>query len=151
MMSRYLLIISCSRSKDKTKDKLPAIKRYTGVYYKILNKLKKEEKLCRDLDIIIISAKYGFLRANDLIDYYDQKMDKRRAELLNKQIISNFKEYFKNKSYKEIFVNLGKEYMTAIKGFEKFIPSSTKIIVAKGGIGKKIKQMKNWLISINKI
>jgi len=148
MMGRYLLIISCSGSKDKTKDKFPAIKRYTGVYYKILNKFKKEEKLCKDLDIIIISAKYGFLRPNDLIDYYDQKMDKRRAKLLNKQIISNFKEYFKNKSYKEIFVNLGKEYMIAIKGFEKYIPSSTEIIIAEGRIGKKMKQMKNWLSSI---
>jgi len=57
----------------------------------------------------------------------------------------------KNKSYKEIFVNLGKEYMIAIKGFEKFIPSSTEIIIAEGGIGRKMKQMKNWLISINKI
>ena len=147
-MGKYLLVISCSKSKDKSKGKLPALVRYTGICYKTLNKLKRENNLSKSLDIVIISAKYGFLKSDDLIEYYDQKIDNRIAIILNKQVVSEFKKYLKGKRYKEIFINLGKEYMVALKGFEKFVPPSTKIIIAKGRIGEKIRQMKNWLLSI---
>jgi len=36
-----------------------------------MNKIKRENRFSKSLDIIIISAKYGFLRPNDPIEYYD--------------------------------------------------------------------------------
>jgi len=146
---KFLLIVSCSGKKNKTKKKIPAIKRYEGVYYKVINKLKRENKFPSNLDIIIISAKYGFLKPNDLIENYDLKMNKKQARKLNKSIVRDLRNYIRDKKYKEIFINLGKDYMLSIRGFEQFIPKETKIIVANGGIGKKMKQMKEWILNLS--
>ncbi len=146
-MSARLLIISCSNKKDDSKNKLPAIKRYTGAYYKVLNKLMRENKFPEDVELLIISAKYGLLKPNELIDYYDLKMTYEQAKLLNKRIISKLKIYLKNKCFDEIFINLGKEYMASISGFQELIHPRTKVIIAKGRIGERMKQMKEWLCS----
>ena len=145
---KFLLIVSCSGKKNKTKKKIPAIKRYEGVYYKVINKLKRENKFPSNLDVIIISAKYGFLKQNDLIENYDLKMNKKQARKLNKSIVRDLRNYTRDKKYKEIFINLGKDYMLSIEGFEQFIPKETKIIVANGAIGKKMKQMKEWILRL---
>jgi len=84
---RFLLIISCSGRKDKTEGRISAIDRYDGVYYKVIKKLRREDKLPENLDIVIISAKYGFLKPDDLIENYDMRMDEERAKRLNSCIV----------------------------------------------------------------
>jgi len=37
--------------------------------------------------------------------------------------------------------------MLAIEGFEKLFDKDTKIIYAKGGIGQKTSEMRNWILS----
>lgn len=147
-MSEYLLILSCSNQKVRNNGLIPAIDLYNGVNYKVIHKLKKENKLPNNLDIIIISAKYGFLKSNDLIEYYDQPMTKERALKLRLKILKELKKNLKGKIYAEIFINLGKTYLLAIKGFEEFMSKQTRIIYAEGKIGQKVKEMKNWLLKI---
>lgn len=38
--------------------------------------------------------------------------------------------------------------MLSVNGFEEFISKETKIVVAEGKIGKKMKQMKNWILRL---
>ncbi len=147
---RFLLIISCSKRKNNSKNQMIAIERYDGVFYRIIKKLKRENKLPEKLDIIIISAKYGFLKSTDLIENYDLIMNMKQAVKLNFYIIKDLNDFISDKYYKDVFVNLGKEYMCSIKGFEKLFPNKTKIIIPKGGIGIKMKLMKNWIINIDK-
>lgn len=60
---KYLLILSCSKTK-KNIDRTPAIELYDGMYYKVL---KKNYPTNANLDILILSAKYGLIESNELI------------------------------------------------------------------------------------
>ena len=147
-MSEYLLILSCSDQKVRNNGLIPAIDLYNGVNYKVIHKLKKENKLSKNLDTVIISAKYGFLRSNDFIEYYDHLLTKERALELKSDVINGLKEFLKDKNYAEIFVNLGKIYLLAVDGFEDFVSKETKITYAKGRIGERMAKMKEWLLNI---
>ena len=76
----------CSKNKNKTCDSKPAYliyesKRISWLY----NKSKKE-----DVQLLILSGKYGLINANDSIDYYDQLLLKENiishASLVEKQL-----------------------------------------------------------------
>ena len=98
------------------------------------------------LDIIIISAKYGFLKADEKIDDYNVRMTKERAQELHPTIIHELKEFISKREYKEIFINLGKDYMPAIKGIENL--TNCPILYAQGRIGEKMSALKKWLTLI---
>jgi len=144
-MKKHLLIISCSERKNKSRELLPAIERYTGAWYGVINKLKRENKFPSNLDVVIISAKYGFLRSDDMTEYYDLKMNKRRAIELNNNIIKEFKKLFEHEHYESIFINLGKDYLPAIEGLQNLIPN---LLFAKGRLGVKKREMRKWILSI---
>ena len=146
---RDLLVLGCSNQKFESENLIPAIERYNGVNYKVLKKLRRDEGLPFDLDIVIISAKYGFLRADTPIEYYDQPMTKERALELRPDILNDLKGYLKGRNYAEIFINLGKTYLLAIEGFESFVPKQTGIIYAEGKIGERMAKMKAWLLNIS--
>lgn len=146
---RNLLLLGCSNQKFETENLIPAIERYNGVNYKVLKKLRRDKEFPYDLDIVVISAKYGFLKADIPIEYYNQPMTKERALELRSDILNDLKGYLKDRNYAEIFVNLGKTYLLAIKGFEEFVPKQTRIMYAEGKIGERMAKMKEWLFWIN--
>lgn len=90
-MKKRLIIISCSDKKNTQPGLLPAIQRYKGAWYGVINKLNREGDLPENLDVFIISAKYGLINSEMLIENYEQKMDYKRARELNKPIISKLK------------------------------------------------------------
>jgi len=50
------------------------------------------------------------------------------------------------KEYDEIYINLGKELLRVIEGFELALPSTTKVTYAQGsGMGPKMTHMRDWL------
>ena len=147
-MKKYLLIISCSDRKNRTDGLLPAMKRYIGAWYEVIEKLRREDRLPQNLDTVIISAKYGFLKSNDLIKYYDLRMTEDRAEELNPKILDDFKSLLSNNRYEAIFINLGNDYMPAIKGLEHIISQDTKLNFAEGRVGERKSQMKKWILSL---
>jgi len=141
-------VISCSESKNRVEGLLPAIERYTGAWYQVINKIKGEKRFPKDLDIVIISAKYGFLRPSAPIEYYDLRMNERRAQEMNREILNKFRSLFKNIRYDSVFVNLGKNYLSAVKGIEDVIPEGAKIVYARGRVGERKSQMKGWILSV---
>jgi hypothetical protein len=145
-MSRYLLIVGCSQKKNPSPYPLKAIDRYDGVNFRVIKKFKRERKLPGNLDIVIVSAKYGFLRPDDYIDDYNLRMTKQKARSLHSQILSHLRDLFSNNDYQEIFVNLGKDYLPAIKGIEDSV--SCPIVHAEGRIGEKMGAMKRWITRI---
>lgn len=145
-MARYLLIVGCSQKKNPSCNPMKALDRYEGVNFKVIKKLREEGKIPSTLDVVIISAKYGFLRADDYIDDYDVRMTIQRALELHSQVLSQIKELIKN--YGEIFINLGKDYMPAVKGIENF--ATCRILYAEGRIGEKMSAMRKWIIRIGR-
>ena len=143
-----LLILSCSNTKNKSVNSLPAIECYDGINYRVIRKSFREKNI-ENLDIAIISAKYGLLNPADTIEYYDMKMTKQRALDLRQELLYKLKNLLVTKDYSEIFVNLGKNYLLAIDGFEEHLSNDQILIYAKGGIGQKASQMKKWILGLN--
>jgi hypothetical protein len=91
-----------------------------------------------------LSAEYGLFKASTLINYYDRKMTETRAVELNQKLLTELQVIFQKK-YQELFLSLGKIYMTAFVGFEKHVPKETKIIINKTTEGKRLSDLKEWL------
>ena len=142
------MIISCSDKKNTKPDLIPAIQRYKGAWYGVINKLKREGNFPDNLDIHIISAEYGLINSETQIKNYDQEMDYTRARELNGPILNKLEKIISKTSYESILVNLGSTYMTAISGLEKIVPYTTKIQFLKGRIGERKRDMKEWILSI---
>jgi len=133
--SRRLLILSCS---NKKKDGLmKAIELYDGPAYHIVrNYLKRSPD---NIDIKILSAKYGLIDPDLAISTYDQKMTNEKAL----EYIKKYKNIIKDfvQKYDDIFVYGGKYYKMVIKEVIK----SNKIKYSERGIGKQLSQLKRWL------
>ena len=110
-----LLIISCSRRKNPTSKKLPAIERYDGPIFQVLRKFLKEcPKDARTLDVYILSAKFGLITLQQKIPYYDMQMNVQRATELNPKVIAAAQEILARNCYDKVFICMGKHYRLAI-------------------------------------
>ena len=69
-------LVGCSKSKDKSPGLLPARERYTGrIFRAALAYSKKTHGMT-----FILSAKYGLLRPDDEIPFYEQRLSGSKAE-----------------------------------------------------------------------
>ncbi len=153
LSERHLLIISCSKTKNSqlrnNEDiKLPAINGYDGKIFLTLRKAFREG-LGHNVDVLIISAKYGLLRATDEISYYEERMTKQKAGELRDRVLSKLKLIVTNGgNYRKIFVMLGKDYFEAISGLSALIDIPVDIIKMEK-IGKAQQKLRNLLLRLN--
>jgi hypothetical protein len=64
----YLLIVTCSQRKRSDLELLPALERYDGIFFRILRKALREGHWSGTLEVLIISAKYGLLELDTVIE-----------------------------------------------------------------------------------
>jgi cytoplasmic iron level regulating protein YaaA (DUF328/UPF0246 family) len=129
---------------------MPAIKRFDGVYFRLLRKCLRERKL-RNVDILIVSEKFGLIWSKDKIPYYEVQgkmgalnLDKNTLEKIRQENLQKLKKIVNR--YSEIYVNVGREYLKLIEGFEKF--ATSKVTYSSGkGLGPKALHMKQWITS----
>lgn len=140
-----LLILGCSQRKISNLSPAPALHLYDGVNYRVLRKILLERGWPAGLQIKILSAKYKLIDATEIISCYDQRLDKTVAKKINKEVLAKLRKFSVPHT---VFINLGRDYMPALNGLEEIFPGS-KIIVASGGIGKKMQAMKRWLKGLN--
>ena len=124
---------------------IPAMNRYDGTTYRILRKLQRDGEM-PPLRVLILSAKYGILLPETPIGYYEQLMSKERAEELRPEVHKRLDEEFSKLGFQhEIFINMGKTYMHALDGYNLSY-HTLEMKIAKGGIGQKNSQMRNWIL-----
>ena len=140
-----LLVVGCSDRKRATPhEPVAALERYDGVFFRVLRKWLRVTEGA-SLTVLIISARFGLIEATTPIPNYDQRMTSRRAAELVPQIQSAILEHFKRKLYHRIFVNVGHDYLLTLAGIEELSSASW----AKGGIGERAHQMKQWLEGVD--
>lgn len=100
----------------------------------------------KDLEILIVSARFGLIGLEEKIPYVDQIMTFENAQKLRKGFLGKLKAKFDHRKYSEIFVNLGAVYAESIKGFENFVDA--KVTYASGTLGKRVKQMTQWILKV---
>lgn len=148
MQDRYLLIIPCSKRKAGLPGaKIPAIDLYDGPFYRIIRKAFRDHGKPDSLDIMILSAKYGLIRADKEITTYDQRMTPEVAKRMLGDIYRLLANKLTINKYREVMVNLGRQYMIAL-GESHDVLDKQKVRYGSGGIGERNKQLKEWLFSI---
>jgi len=140
---KRLLIVGCSDKKNSVTGFVPAMSLYNGPNYLSIRKLKRANMFPPDVQIVIISAKYGMLFPDQLIENYDQKMTSDRAGQLKYELKRKLETYLNEKQFDECFINLGQLYRESIE--EVQFPSTMKIINAEGRLAEKRADMLAWL------
>jgi len=138
-----LLVISCSQKKTAVSNPAPAMDLYDGPIFRMLRKMIREDAFPNNIHILIISTKYGLLNLYDLIEWYDEKMTKERANKLKRAITDSLNELLMPHSFTEVFANLGENYRATIGNLD----SKIQIKYASGRIGEKLSQTKKWIAS----
>ena len=142
----YLLIMTCSQRKRSAPELLPALERYDGIFFRILRKALRERHWSDTLKVLIISAKYGLLELDTVIENYDLRMTIGQAKQLQPVVAPLLIKRVTALAYTEIFLNVGKTYYEAIEGWNTALPHDTTVIYASGGIGQRAQQMRHWLV-----
>lgn len=142
----YLLIVACSQRKRSTPGLLPAIERYDGVHFRVLRKARREGYWPKNLDVLIVSAKYGLLDLDTAIENYDLRMTLEQAMLLKPLVVSMLAAQVKSKTYAEVFLNVSKTYCVALEYWNVSLSRDTTVVYASGGIGQRASQMRHWLV-----
>lgn len=141
-----LLVISCSSAKRRRpKDKIPAIQRYDGIFYKVLRKTIREGTVDYPLIVAIISAKYGLITPDTLIPAYNMKMNACQAKTLGPVIRKELQKLINKHKPGAILINLGKAYAAIIRN----LPELNNAVRAAGPIGKRAAILKSWLTDDN--
>lgn len=136
-----LLVLSCSQRKRRINSPVEALSLYSGVFFQVLKKALVKPEIHKDLDVIILSAKYGLLLPTTLISHYDERMTKKRLAELQPLVFQDLRDFLCSKNYSDIFVNLGKDYLPLVPTMFEFSEAS----FGAGGSGLRCKQLKEWL------
>jgi hypothetical protein len=126
---RQLLIVSCGSTKCPDVGNMKALDRYLGPIFQSIKKAGVPE----NVDVAILSAKHGLIRADTPIENYDQLMTKDKV----KDFVTNPNEMSKiaetMQGYDNVLVQGGDNYKNVIKSAAGDIPYTE---VPKGrGIG----------------
>lgn len=109
---------------------IPVLDRYNGLLFRVVKKLKRGGKFPKDVQILIVSSKFGLVSPSENIPYPDELMSFETARQKRKNFLDELKRLFEEREYSEIFVNLGSTYLRAIQGIEEF--TEGKVIYASG-------------------
>lgn len=139
-----LLLISCSATKCHDTSLLPAGERYQGVVYRVIR-----ANWSPDLSIWIVSAKFGLLSWRRWIPDYEMRMSRLRAAELRMEVSARLDRLLQRGDFSSIFINLGMDYAFTISS-SLLLPrfrAAGLVEEAHGGIGFRLQQTKQWLLS----
>ena len=136
---RQLLVLSCSSTKCPDVGDMKAVDRYLGPVFQSL----KKQGVPDNVDVAILSAKHGLIRADTKIKDYDQLMDTNRANEF-KQDASQM-DRIKNTldGYDKVVVQGGKNYKDVIRAASG--DANVTEIPGGRGIGDQRKSVKSAL------
>ena len=139
----HLLILGCSDRtiKNHDFDRIPAFKVYDDPIYEVLRTFFRENGWPPGLIIKIISAKHEIINATELIEPYDERLEKKKAAKMRLQVMGHLKELGLLVS---VFINIDKDHKPVISGIDTLF-GSDRITHAEGKIEKRSQVLKEWL------
>ncbi len=132
---KTLVITSCSKKKDQSRGRMKSAARYCGQLFNLTHKFTSNN----DYELLIISAKYGLLKPDDLIENYDLRLQNQKEALqLKPKVIPQLKKILKEEDYERIIIIMGKLYRKVIEDLvdERFV-----FLESKNGIFDYMKKM----------
>lgn len=145
-MTRRLLVTSCSSRKRLASVPLPAIERYDGGTYRVIRKLMREGQWPGDIDVLIISAKFGLLDSSDLIPNYDLRMTNALAAAMNPDLLNRLRQRLDDAPPIDAYLDLSAQYLRAVRGIDVlFSHRGIPLHKASGRIGERLRLLKAWV------
>jgi hypothetical protein len=77
------------------------------------------------MDVLILSAKHGLLAASTPIPSYDQRITRGRANELQSQVLQVLQICARQHTYREVYVDLGRDYQAAVEGLAQVFNGSS--------------------------
>lgn len=152
-MKNLIIISGSTRIIKDIPRPIPAIQRFDGVFIRLIRKYLKK---ARDIDILILSPVYGLISGEEKIEYKEPigenwrklKFDSNAISRMRESNLRMLRKWLSKRNYAEIYINVGKNMLKLIEGFEQIVPQTTKVTYAQGsGIGPKMTHMKSWIES----
>jgi hypothetical protein len=144
---KRIVITSCSKLKRTDPELLPAIERYDGPNFKVLRKYLKNS--AGELDIYILSSKFGLVSYDTQIPFYDQKLCRNQSREFINTTFKQAEPLFSSKNKVEVFVNLGSLYLELFQPAIHKISQTNSLVITEGSSGKRLSEMHNWLYGID--
>lgn len=135
-----LLILSCSARKTNNPELIPAIDRYDGHFFRVFKKALRDG-YAQNVQLAILSARFGLLNSDTLIPNYEQPMTPEQCEAKKSRVQENLTLWLDDTRYDQIFVNVGKDYLPLIEG----MPGLATATFVTGQIGERAHQLRDWL------
>ena len=155
-MKKLIIVSGSTRVLKEPADPIPALQRFDGMFIRLIRKYYKQ---LRGVDVLVLSPVYGLVRAEEKIGFKEPIPGSWRNLVLGDMDILRLKEssllslqnLLVQQRYDEIYVNLGKNMLKIVEGFDKVVPRTTKITYSQGrGIGPKMSHMKEWIDGVRK-
>lgn len=141
-----LLVLSCSQRKHSCPSLLPALERYDGPVFRVINKFMRVRSFeAQSLDVYILSAKFGLIPSSQLIPNYDSRVTREQVEKLQTPTLTALKRILIDRQYGELFISMGKDYLRLLGEYESLVPDNLKVIISAGAMGRKQADLRNWL------
>jgi hypothetical protein len=145
-MSRRCLIVGCSRTKVDSPQPLSAIQRYDGPAFRVIRRyLSQAPESVQDVDIFVLSAKFGLLSAENKIPSYDRLMTAARAAELRPCVQEAVRVQVCPQKYAEVFLSMGKTYLQAMEGLDTLLGDGVRVIISDSASGQKLTDLQRWL------
>lgn len=119
------------------------MQRYDGGAYRVIKKLQREQSFPPDVQIKIVSARFGLIDSETEIPYYELRMNRDLASKLGRQTATEANTYFNRQKYSEIYIDAGGYYQTSLSNFLEGYDCP--VTLAKGRIGERLHALRNWL------
>lgn len=144
--SKPLLIVPCSA--EKAKGRLFAYEKYIGRgYWGVLNSVGIK-KIMAATDLLVISAKYGLISAETIIDDYECKLTKSKVfELSNNSVqIGRMRDWLAKRNEQPVYVACPALYASLVEklGGKRLLNMEVNSFPAGGGIGVQRQYLKQW-------
>ncbi|MBI5253957.1 MAG: hypothetical protein HY930_06145 [Euryarchaeota archaeon] len=142
-MRRLIIIPDSANVSNALKVRnLPALEAYEGALYEEIRRSKAEGKFPFDLDVLILTSRYGFKKLNDKIGLYRERMTLERARELRQDAVEFLLDYVRKNSISKVYVMLGENYIEAIAGFDGHVDIPVEYIVQDASYNvKKLKEI----------
>ena len=147
---KRLVLMPCSSMKGPGRAKASDL--YKGVFFQTFNGNVKEGG---KPNVVILSAKHGFLSPDDEIDPYDEKLDKAKTE----DFVQNLNRIISDKidlsGIEDVLIVGGKDYQRVMKAYvqklinDGVVSKDASINATSGEIGEQRSQLGKYLQSIN--
>lgn len=128
---------------------MPAIDRYDGPRYKVLRKYLRNHP-ADPLDVLILSARFGMIRSDRMIYWYDQQMTIEQSRALQPQVAAVLREAIAATANTclepdQLLICLGKTYLSALDGVDAQTLELLRSRVTGGSQGEHLARLKAWL------